>query len=49
MNEEPTKIIEEGRLREDLFYRIGGFQLFIPPLKERIKDIFDLSDFLLDN
>lgn len=47
MNEDPGKIIEEGRLREDLFYRIGGFQLFIPPLKERRKDIFDLADFFI--
>lgn len=47
MNEKPTELIERGSLREDLFYRLGGFQIFIPPLIERRKDIFDLSDYFI--
>lgn len=44
MNEEPHGLIKKGKLREDLFYRIAGFNLYIPPLRERKKDIFDISD-----
>lgn len=47
MNEEPSVLIRNGRLREDLFYRIAGFSLYIPPLRDRAKDIFDLSDFFI--
>ena len=44
MNEEPSILIKNGKLREDLFYRIAGFNLYIPSLHARNKDIFDLSD-----
>lgn len=47
MNEDPIQLIKNGTLREDLFYRIAGFNLYIPPLRERIGDIFDLSDYYI--
>lgn len=47
MNEEPSILIKNGKLREDLFYRIAGFNLYIPSLHARNKDIFDLSDFFI--
>jgi len=31
--------IEQNRFRSDLFYRLNGFPITIPPLKERIEDI----------
>ena len=31
--------IEEGSFRPDLFYRIAGFELFVPPLRERKGDL----------
>lgn len=47
MNENPDNLIKSGRLREDLFYRIAGFNLFIPSLHERNKDILDISDYYI--
>ena len=47
MNEDPYLLIEEGKLRQDLYYRIAGYNLVIPPLRERDNDIFDLSKFYI--
>ena len=43
-NVEPMKSVEEGRLREDLYYRLKVVQLDIPPLRERREDIGVLTD-----
>lgn len=44
MNEDPYQLIEEGNLRQDLFYRIAGYNLYIPKLIERGNDLFGLSE-----
>lgn len=47
INEEPSKLIGEGRLRQDLFYRISGFCLYIPPLRERKEDLVYIGEFFI--
>lgn len=42
-NEDPEVLLKEKRLRSDLFYRIAGFCLFIPPLRQRREDALDLA------
>lgn len=44
MNENPIEAIKNGRLREDLYYRISVVQIISPPLRERKSDIMLLTD-----
>ena len=39
INIPPYQAIEEGKLRRDLFYRLGVVNISIPPLRERREDI----------
>ena len=39
--------IEQGKFREDLYYRINVIELNIPPLRERITDLPILANFML--
>lgn len=47
-NEELKTMVEEGRFRRDLFYRLNILELHIPPLRERKKDIMPLFRHYLE-
>jgi len=46
-NRNLNKLVAEGRFREDLFYRLNGIPLKIPPLRERKEDIVYLANHFL--
>ncbi len=40
--------VKTGRFREDLYYRIMGLPISLPPLRQRGNDVFILAKFFLD-
>jgi two-component system response regulator HydG/two-component system response regulator AtoC len=46
-NRDLKKLMEEGKFREDLFFRLNVFNIHLLPLKERIEDLPELVDYCL--
>lgn len=46
-NRNPFDAIQDGALREDLYYRINTIEIKIPPLRERMEDVPMLAEHFL--
>jgi Nif-specific regulatory protein len=47
-NRNLEKCVDQGTFRQDLYYRINVFPIFLPPLRERKDDILLLADFFVE-
>ncbi|MFN0124117.1 MAG: sigma-54-dependent transcriptional regulator [Blastocatellia bacterium] len=46
-NRNPLEAIAEGKLRDDLYYRINTIEVRVPPLRERAEDVQHLAEHFL--
>jgi DNA-binding NtrC family response regulator len=47
-NQNIKSLVSSGSFREDLYYRLNVMDIYIPPLRERKKDLIPLSDHFLE-
>ena len=47
-NRVPRQSVRDGRMREDLFYRLNVFNIELPPLRDRLEDIPALVAYFIE-
>ncbi|MBI5380677.1 MAG: sigma 54-interacting transcriptional regulator [Opitutae bacterium] len=47
-NRNLEEMMEAGKFRQDLYYRINVFPIYVPPLRDRRSDILELADYFLE-
>jgi transcriptional regulator with PAS, ATPase and Fis domain len=47
-NQSLRDLVARGRFRLDLFYRLHGVEIVVPPLRERAEDILELAEYFLE-
>ena len=47
-NKKLAGLVEAGLFRADLFYRLAGIEIQVPPLRERREDILELASYFLE-
>jgi two-component system response regulator AtoC len=47
-NKNLAQLVKEGKFREDLYYRLQGFLIHLPALRERDNDVLLLAKYFLD-
>jgi DNA-binding NtrC family response regulator len=47
-NRNIEKMVDSGSFRRDLYFRLSGFPITLPPLRDRAHDVIDLARFLVE-
>lgn len=47
-NRDLEKLVEEGKFREDLYYRLNVLTLLVPPLRQRDRDVVLIAESFLE-
>lgn len=47
-NQDLEAAVASGRFRSDLYHRLSQISLMVPPLRQRVEDIFPLAEFFLE-
>jgi len=47
-NQKLSELVARGRFRLDLFYRLHGVEIVVPPLRQRPEDILELTEYFLE-
>jgi transcriptional regulator with PAS, ATPase and Fis domain len=43
-----SMLVDDGRFRQDLFYRLSGVDVQVPPLRDRREDVIELAHYFLE-
>jgi DNA-binding NtrC family response regulator len=46
-NRDMIQLVKDGKFREDLYYRLNVFPIWVPPLRERLDDVPELANHFL--